>query len=108
VAYNQPLVSRSFRTPGDDFYCWRFAVWYSTLDCAIRTRFRTAPGCRDCAQGRENLRQRQPEVSRVRIARDAVGYADRGGDAPDAPEPARPRSQGYGSPFRIARLVHSR
>ena len=108
MAYNRPLVSRNFRTPGDDFYCWRFAVWYDSLDCAIRTRFRTAPGCRDCAQGRENLRQRLTDVSGLRIAREAIGFADRSGDAPEPPAPVRRRSGGYGSPFRIARLVHSR
>ncbi len=41
----------------DDFYCLRYGVWYPSFDCAIRTRFRTAPGCLHCEQGRFNLKR---------------------------------------------------
>jgi hypothetical protein len=47
----------SYRGPGDDFFCLRYGVWYRSLDCAARMRFRTFLGCRDCDQGRFNLRR---------------------------------------------------
>ena len=45
------------RDPEDDFFCLRYDVWYPSLDCAFRTRFETSPGCRNCDQGRFNLRR---------------------------------------------------
>lgn len=47
----------SYRGPGDDFFCLRYGVWYPSFDCAVRTRFRTFQGCRECDQGRFNLRR---------------------------------------------------
>ena len=41
----------TYKFPSDDFYCWRYQVWYNSYDCAYRTKFQTSPGCRDCAQG---------------------------------------------------------
>jgi len=51
--------SSTFRAPDDDFFCLRFGVWYNSWDCAYRTRFRTCGGCRDCEQGRFNLRRHE-------------------------------------------------
>jgi len=48
---------RGTREAGDDFYCVRYRVWYPSLDCAIRTRFRTSEGCLRCDQGRFNLKR---------------------------------------------------
>lgn len=45
------------RDPGDDFFCLRYGVWYASLDCAYRTRHRTATGCLGCDQGRFNLKR---------------------------------------------------
>ncbi len=42
---------------GCDFFCLRFQVWYPSIDCAVRTRFRTYDGCRNCDQGRFNLKR---------------------------------------------------
>jgi hypothetical protein len=52
--------------PGDDFFCIRYRVWYPSFDCAIRTRFQTAPGCLRCDQGRFNLKRHATAVRGVR------------------------------------------
>jgi hypothetical protein len=54
----EEMLKCDYRPPDADFYCWRFKVWYSTYDCAFRTRYRTFEGCRCCAQGDFNLRLR--------------------------------------------------
>lgn len=54
------------RTPGDDFFCLRYRVWYASRDCAIRTRFRTAPGCAGCDQGRFNAKRHAGALLHVR------------------------------------------
>ena len=51
-----------YRHPEDDFFCNRFQVWYPSLDCAFRTRFRTSDGCLDCEQGRFNLKRHSREL----------------------------------------------
>ena len=48
----------SYRFPEDDFYCFKYQVWYRSEDCNFRHFFRTTPGCSDCAQGAQNLSQR--------------------------------------------------
>ena len=53
-------------TPGDDFFCIRYRVWYPSFDCAIRTRFRTSAGCLRCDQGRFNLKRHAAAVRGVR------------------------------------------
>ena len=50
----------------DDFFCARYEVWYPSIDCALRTRFRTAPGCLNCDQGRFNLKRHAARIGRVR------------------------------------------
>lgn len=55
------------REPGDDFFCLRYRIWYPSLDCAVRTKFRTAPGCARCDQGRFNLRRHAATLHRVRF-----------------------------------------
>jgi hypothetical protein len=47
----------SHRDAEDDFFCLRYQVWYPSVDCAFRTKFRTCDGCRDCEQGRFNLKR---------------------------------------------------
>jgi hypothetical protein len=61
--------THSHRGPDDDFFCLRFRVWYPSLDCAIRTKFRTSPGCLDCDQGRFNLRRHDEALDGGRGAR---------------------------------------
>jgi hypothetical protein len=46
------------RLPGDDFYCFKYQVWYRTEDCTFRHHFRTFAGCADCRQGAFNLLRR--------------------------------------------------
>ncbi len=55
------------RLPEDDFFCLRYRVWYASLDCALRTRFRTAPGCLQCDQGRFNLRRHHSALAGSRF-----------------------------------------
>lgn len=54
-----------YRAPEDDFFCLRYQVWYPSVDCAVRTRFRTAPGCANCDQGRFNARRHATSVMRL-------------------------------------------
>lgn len=63
----RPAAGLSDRSPGDDFVCLRYRVWYSSFDCAFRTRHRTCPGCFDCEQGRFNLRRHADVLARVRL-----------------------------------------
>jgi len=61
---SQPIRSRSgldFES-GCDFFCLRFQVWYPSQDCAVRTRFQTYDGCRNCDQGRFNLKRHAATV----------------------------------------------
>ena len=57
----------SHRDAGDDFICLRYQVWYPSLDCAIRTRYRTCAGCLNCEQGLFNLKRHSDAVSRMRF-----------------------------------------
>ena len=57
LADSGPKGTCTHRDPGDDFFCLRYRVWYASLDCAHRTRHRTAPGCLRCDQGRFNLKR---------------------------------------------------
>ena len=57
----------TYRSPGDDFFCLRYQVWYPSFDCAVRTRFRTSPGCLRCEQGRFNLKRHAPAMTRRRV-----------------------------------------
>ena len=65
---NTPSMRCSHRGPGDDFFCLRYQVWYASLDCAIRSRFRTCTGCLDCEQGRFNLKRHRAALSRSRLS----------------------------------------
>lgn len=50
----------------DDFFCLRFGVWYPSFDCAVRTRYRTCPSCRNCEQGRFNLKRHGSVLAQLR------------------------------------------
>ncbi len=54
------------RGPRDDFFCWKFRVWYNLRDCTFRHYYATHPECADCDQGASNLRllKRVPEKPR--------------------------------------------
>ena len=54
----------------DDFFCLRYAVWYPSLDCAFRTRHRTAPGCLRCEQGRFNLKRHAQAIAGTKFSLD--------------------------------------
>ena len=54
------------RDTEDDFFCLRYRVWYPSHDCALRTRFQSAPGCLRCDQGRFNLKRHAAAIARVR------------------------------------------
>jgi hypothetical protein len=57
----------SYRGPEDDFYCHRFEVWYSSLDCAIRTQYSTCASCANCDQGRFNAKRHGSTLRQARI-----------------------------------------
>lgn len=44
------------RGPRDDFFCWKYRVWYSLEDCVFRHAWRTTADCALCGQGAANLR----------------------------------------------------
>jgi len=67
--YSATETPAGYRSPGDDFYCLRFAVWYNSADCAIRTRDRTCGGCLNCDQGRFNLKRHAAALRQRVIAR---------------------------------------
>lgn len=48
-------MSRGFRGPRDDFFCWKFRVWYNLGDCVFRHHFQTNRHCAECEQGASNL-----------------------------------------------------
>ena len=54
------------RDTADDFFCLRYRVWYPSTDCAVRTKFRTSPGCLACDQGRFNLKRHSALVRTIR------------------------------------------
>jgi len=62
----RPSAICSHREPTDDFFCLRYGVWYASLDCAIRSRYRTCDGCLDCEQGRFNLKRHAAGLGRFR------------------------------------------
>jgi hypothetical protein len=64
VDHGSRRARTAHREPGDDFYCLRYELWYPSIDCAIRTRYRTAPGCANCDQGRFNLRRHAGALAR--------------------------------------------
>ena len=51
----------------DDFYCLRYRVWYPSIDCAVRTKYRTSKGCAKCEQGRFNLKRHTRALLRYRF-----------------------------------------
>ena len=55
------------REPGDDFFCLRYRIWYPSYDCAVRTKFHTAPGCARCDQGQFNHRRHADALRGVRF-----------------------------------------
>jgi hypothetical protein len=57
----------AYRAPEDDFFCLRYQVWYPSFECAVRTRYRTSPGCLRCEQGRFNLKRHAPELNTRRL-----------------------------------------
>lgn len=63
---SEDMLKCSYRPPGADFYCWRFKIWYNSLDCAYRTRHRTFEGCACCAQGDFNLKARRKDLDGAR------------------------------------------
>lgn len=55
------------RLAGDDFFCLRYQIWYTSIDCAYRTRFQSAPGCLRCEQGRFNEKRHSQSLIKIRF-----------------------------------------
>ncbi len=53
----------TYKAPDDDFFCWKFQIWYPSLDCAYRNLHRTCAPCADCAQGSRNLERRATDLA---------------------------------------------
>jgi hypothetical protein len=66
LRFASPMRSEH-RDAQDDFFCLRYQVWYPSFDCAARTRFKTCDGCRDCQQGRFNLKRHAGELRATRL-----------------------------------------
>jgi hypothetical protein len=67
IDHDAPLPGPIGRpSPGDDFFCIRYAVWYPSFDCAIRTQYQTSEGCLRCDQGRFNLKRHAAAVRGIR------------------------------------------
>lgn len=49
-------MNRGPKGPRDDFYCWKYQVWYGLTDCVFRHAWQTHPACAACEQGAGNLR----------------------------------------------------
>ncbi|MDQ7006019.1 MAG: hypothetical protein Q9Q40_02180 [Acidobacteriota bacterium] len=58
-----------FRGPRDDFYCWKYGVWYSLKDCVFRHAWKTTAVCARCPQGGANLELLPTVPKRPRWAR---------------------------------------
>jgi len=67
----EDMLKCSHRPPNADFYCWRYKVWYNTLDCAFRTKHRSFEGCARCSQGDFNLQARQRDLKLERYLGDS-------------------------------------
>lgn len=63
---SEEMLKCSYRPADADFYCWRFKIWYNTLDCAYRTRYRSFDGCSHCTQGDFNLASRRRDLPVIR------------------------------------------
>ena len=63
---SEEMLKCSYRPPDADFYCWRFKLWYNSLDCAFRTKHRSFEGCTRCNQGDFNLKARARDLQALR------------------------------------------
>ncbi len=72
AANREPQPVQPRQLPGTDFYCLRFRVWYSSVDCAVRTKYKTCNGCLRCDQGRFNLKRHATALLQVGYAFRAV------------------------------------
>lgn len=56
----------TYKAPEDDFFCWKFQLWYPMIDCAYRNFYRTCTPCANCAQGHRNLERRAVDLAQRR------------------------------------------
>lgn len=50
------MANRGSRSPRDDFFCWKYRVWYNLDDCVFRHAWKTTQTCAECEQGASNLK----------------------------------------------------
>ena len=68
VPMQLPSPMRSeHREADEDFFCLRYQVWYPSFDCAVRTKFKTSDACRECEQGRFNLKRHAGKLRATRL-----------------------------------------
>ncbi|MGH9866731.1 MAG: hypothetical protein ACREAA_01005 [Candidatus Polarisedimenticolia bacterium] len=56
-------VPEGTRGPQDDFFCYKYQVWYRVADCVYRGQHKTFPGCVNCFQGLLNIRSREKRAN---------------------------------------------
>lgn len=54
------------RTADDDFYCWKYRIWYNRRACIHRHYWQTTSACADCPQGASHLRLLETPPKRAR------------------------------------------
>lgn len=62
-------MPRRPRSKEDDFFCWKYQVWYGLKDCVFRHGWQTTPECADCEQGAANMKLTGPPDKPPRWAR---------------------------------------
>ncbi|GAB4222482.1 MAG: hypothetical protein Kow0062_20090 [Acidobacteriota bacterium] len=62
-------MNRGTRRTSDDFFCWKYQVWYSMRDCVFRHGWATTETCAECEQGAANMRLLGPPPAPPRWTR---------------------------------------
>lgn len=60
------MIRCSFKAEEDDFYCWKYQIWYPSVDCAYRVKFKTFKGCLNCNQGHLNLKAHRWDLRKAK------------------------------------------
>jgi len=60
------VIRCAYRSEEDDFYCWKYGIWYPSIDCAYRVKFNTFRGCAGCNQGKMNLKTHEWNLRKMK------------------------------------------
>ncbi|NJN65071.1 MAG: hypothetical protein HC882_09455 [Acidobacteria bacterium] len=53
-------MRRPARGSDENFYCWKYQLWYSLRDCVFRHGWKTTEVCASCEQGASNMKLTGP------------------------------------------------